>query len=156
MRKSTLLVREPLAIPLREAKAPLVLAIDIGTSGLRSFLFDVRGRPVANAIAHRDRAPRFGTDGEVSVDADERVRATDPAAYARTVRWLSQGEYLYLRLFGDPRASHGMASATGLYDQRRREWDQPLLGHLSLPESALSPISDEPQRGLQPRFARRW
>src|SRR2546422_6415364 len=246
MRKSTLLVREPLAFPLRAAKAPLVLAIDIGTSGLRSFLFDVRGRPVANAIAHRDRAPRFGTDGEVSVDPDERVRATadaidetlagagrragdivavatctfwhslmgvdgrgrpttrvltwadtraraaaaalrreldavathartgcpfhasylpaklrylreaDPAAYARTVRWLSLGEYLYLRLFGDARASHGMASATGLYDQRRRAWDQPLLGHLSLPDSALAPISDEPQRGLQPRFARRW
>src|SRR2546422_7599522 len=79
MRKSTLLVREPLAFPLRDAKAPLVLAIDIGTSGLRSFLFDVRGRPVANAIAHRDRAPRFGTDGEVSVDPDERVRATADA-----------------------------------------------------------------------------
>src|SRR2546428_9326874 len=49
-----------------------------------------------------------------------------------------------------------MASATGLYDQRRRAWDQPLLGHLSLPASALSPVSDEPQSGLQARFARRW
>jgi len=33
--------REPLAIPLREARAPLVLALDTGTSGLRVLLFDV-------------------------------------------------------------------------------------------------------------------
>ena len=223
-----------------------MLAIDIGTSGLRSFLFDVRGRPVVNAIAHRDAALRTATDGEASVDPDERVRATadaidetlahagrrageivavgictfwhslmgvdgrgrpttrvltwadtraraaaaalrreldpaathrrtgcpfhasylpaklrylresDPAAYARTVRWLSLGEYLYLRLFADTRAGHGMASATGLYDQQRRDWDEPLLGHLGLPVAALSSISDEPQSGLRPAFARRW
>src|SRR5256885_14454008 len=78
MRKAGL-VREPLAIPLREAKPPLVLALDVGTSGLRSFLFDVAGRPVASAIAHRDRPVRTSTDGEASLDADERVRATASA-----------------------------------------------------------------------------
>src|SRR5438552_16774652 len=67
--------REPLTVPLREAKAPLVIAIDIGTSGLRSFLFDARGHPVANAIAHRDRPLRTAADGEATVDPDERVRA---------------------------------------------------------------------------------
>ena len=71
--------REPLTVPLREAKAPLVIAIDIGTSGLRSFLFDVRGRPVANAIARRDRPLRTAADGEATVDPDERVRATADA-----------------------------------------------------------------------------
>src|SRR2546430_13504652 len=71
--------REPLAVPLREAKAPLVIAIDIGTSGLRSFLFDVRGRPLANAIARRDRPLRTAADGEATVDPDERVRATADA-----------------------------------------------------------------------------
>jgi gluconokinase len=49
-----------------------------------------------------------------------------------------------------------MASATGLYDQRRRAWDEPLLAHLDVPIEALSPISDEPQTGLRPRLARRW
>src|SRR5207245_1707682 len=78
MRKAGL-VREPLAIPLREAKPPLVLALDVGTSGLRSFLFDVAGRPVASAIAHRDRPVRTSIDGEASLDADERLRATASA-----------------------------------------------------------------------------
>lgn len=238
--------REPLTVPLREAKAPLVIAIDIGTSGLRSFLFDVRGRPVANSIAHRDRPLRTGADGEATVDPDERVRATadaidetlarasrravdiaavatstfwhslmgidargrpttpvltwadtrargaaaalraeldpvathartgctfhasylpaklrylrdaDPIAFARTARWMSLGEYLYLRLFPDTRAAHGMASATGLYDQRRRAWDDPLLAHLRIRAGALSTISDEPVVGLRPRLAKRW
>ena len=69
------MLREPLAIPLREARPPLVLALDIGTSGLRVFLFDVRGRPIARCIAHADRPLRAGADGEATVDADERVRA---------------------------------------------------------------------------------
>src|SRR5881296_3444823 len=79
MRKTPALVREPLAVRLREAQAPLVLSIDIGTSGLRSFLFDVAGRPVASAIAHRDRPVRTSIDGEASLDADERLRATASA-----------------------------------------------------------------------------
>src|SRR2546425_12267515 len=233
MRKAGL-VREPLAIPVRGAKPTLVLAWDVGTSGLRPFLFDVAGRPVASAIAHRDRPVRTSTDGEASLDADERLRATasaidetlaragrrvgeiaavafstfwhsvlgidergrpttrvltwadtraraaaaalrgeldptvthartgctfhasylpaklrylresDAAAFARTRRWLSLGEYTYLRLFGDARAAHGMASATGLYDQRARRWDHSLLSHLQVEEQTLSPIDDQP------------
>ncbi|HEV8535765.1 MAG TPA: gluconokinase [Candidatus Limnocylindria bacterium] len=240
------LAREPLAIPLRDAEAPLVLAIDIGTSGLRSFLFDSRGRPVAKAIAHRDRPVRTSTDGEVSVDPEERVQAAadaideslrvagrragdiaavatstfwhslmgvdargrpttrvltwadtraraaaatlrneldpvathartgcafhasylpaklrylreaEPGAFARTAKWMSLGEFLYFRLFPGTRAAHGMASATGLYDQRRRAWDEPLLAHLGLRSATLSPISDEPETGLRQEFARRW
>jgi gluconokinase len=240
------LVNEPLAITLRDARAPLVLAIDIGTSGLRTFLFDVRGRPVAKAIAHRDRPPRTGADGEVTVDADERVRATadaidetlavagrrvrdiaavatstfwhslvgvdargrpttrvltwadtrargaaaalrkeldpvathartgctihasywpaklrflkevDPDAFARTAKWLSLGEYLYFRLLSGTRVANGMASATGIYDQATRTWDERLLGHLRLRTTALSQITDEPQSGLRLEFARRW
>src|SRR5207302_1994600 len=79
MRASPRYANEPLATALREARPPLVLAIDIGTSGLRTFLFDVRGRPVGSAIAHRDRTPRTAADGEVSVDPDERVRAAADA-----------------------------------------------------------------------------
>src|SRR2546428_198402 len=244
--RTAALAREPLTVPLREAKAPLVIAIDIGTSGLRSFLFDVRGRPIANAIAHRDRPLRTAADGEATVDPDERVRATadaidetlarasrratdiaavatstfwhslmgvdaggrpttrvltwadtrarraaaalraeldpvathartgctfhasylpaklrylrdaDPNAFARTAMWMSLGEYLYFRLFPGTRAAHGMASATGLYDQRRRAWDDPLLAHLRIRAGTLSTISDEPVVGLRPQFAKRW
>lgn len=240
------MLREPLAIPLREVRPPLVLALDIGTSGLRAFLFDVRGRPVAPFIAHADRPVRTSSDGEATVDADERVRAAcgaidsvlasagrraaeiaavatstfwhslvgvdaggrpttrvltwadtrargaaaalrrevDPIAthartgcvfhasylpaklrwlreheadaYARTKWWMSLGEYLYLRILGARRAGHGMASATGLYDQRARRWDRPLLSHLVIGEETLSPIDDVPLTGVLPAFARRW
>lgn len=240
------MLREPLAIPLREARAPLVLALDIGTSGLRALLFDARGRPILRCIAHADRSVRTSSDGEASVDADERVRAAcgaidtvlanagrragdieavatstfwhslvgvdargrpttrvltwadtrargaaaalrreiepialhartgcvlhasylpaklrwlrehDVEAYERTTWWMSLGEYLYLRILGARQAGHGMASATGIYDQRARRWDRPMLSHLLVGEESLSPIGDAPLAGMLPSFARRW
>ncbi|HEV8656649.1 MAG TPA: gluconokinase [Candidatus Limnocylindria bacterium] len=240
------MLREPLAIPLRDARAPLVLALDIGTSGLRVFLFDARGRPIVRCIAQADRPVRTSADGEVTVDAEERVRAAcgaidtvlasagrragqiaavatstfwhslvgvdahgrpttrvltwadtrargaaaalrrevdptathartgcvlhasylpaklrwlrehDADAYARTTWWMSLGEYLHLRILGARRAGHGMASATGLYDQRARRWDRPLLSHLVVGEETLSPIDDAPEVGMLPSFGRRW
>jgi len=239
-------LREPLAIPLRDARAPLVLALDIGTSGLRAFVFDVRARPIDRCIAVADRPVRTSRDGEASVDAEERVRAAcgaiddvlakagrraaeivavtastfwhslvgvdargrpttrvltwadtrargaaaalrrelderathartgcvlhasylpaklrwlrehEPDAYRRTTRWMSLGEYLYLRILGEPRAGHGMASATGLYEQGAKRWDRELLSHLVVGEESLSPISDAPLVGLRPSFAARW
>lgn len=240
------LLREPLAIPLREARAPLVLALDVGTSGLRAFVFDAKARPIGPAVAWSRKAPRTSRLGEASLDADERARAAfacidgvmralgrrggDVAAvavstfwhsllgvdasgrattrvitwadtrpreaaavlraeldegemhartgcmlhasylpaklrwlraaaretYAGTAHWMSFGEYLYLRAFGERRAAHGMASATGLYRQRDAAWDPAILGHLGLDERSLSPISDEPLAGLRPALARRW
>ncbi len=240
------MLREPLAIPLREARAPLLLALDIGTSGLRVFLFDVRGRPIERCIVHADRPVRTSRDGEVTVDAEERVRSAcgaidevlgragrrageitavaastfwhsllgvdargrpttrvltwadtrargaaaalrremdvsathartgcvlhasylpaklrwlrehESESYSRTTSWMSLGEYLYLRVLGVRRAGHGMASATGLYDQRGKRWDRPMLSQLGVALEALSPISDAPLTGMRPAFARRW
>lgn len=240
------LLREPLAIALRAARPPLVLALDVGTSGLRAFLFDARARPIGTCIAHDARAVRTSADGEATLDAEERARAAigvidrvldragkraseiaavatstfwhslvgidanrrpttrvltwadtrargaasalrneldedavhartgcrlhasylpaklrylreaEPEAYRRTAIWLSFGEYLYLRLFGERRAGHGMASATGLYDQRARDWDDAMLARLQIARERLSPIDDAPQTRLRPAFARRW
>ncbi len=81
------------------------------------------------------------------------------AATVREVRrWMSFGEYLGLRLFGELRTSVSMASGTGLFDQWARRWDPGILQVLGLDPTALGPIVDldRPFRGLRPEFARRW
>lgn len=49
-----------------------------------------------------------------------------------------------------------MASATGLFDQNLRRWDEALVEALPLERTQLSPISDEPLTGLKDEWARRW
>ena len=46
-----------------------------------------------------------------------------PDAFGRTTRWMSFGEYLYQRFFGHASISISMASATGLFNQERLDWD---------------------------------
>jgi gluconokinase len=79
-------------------------------------------------------------------------------AYRAVRRFMSFGEYLGLRLFGELRTSVSMASGTGLFDQWARRWDAPILEVLSLEPERLGPIVDldRPFRGLRPEFARRW
>jgi gluconokinase len=79
-----------------------------------------------------------------------------PGAFENTQRWISPGEYLHLRLFGEAWASTSMASGTGLFDQNRKVWDEELLHALPVGRDQLSPISDEPSRGLRGEWARRW
>ncbi len=81
------------------------------------------------------------------------------ARTARAVRrWMSFGEYLGLRLFGEHRTSVSMASGTGLFDQWARRWDPAILDAIGLSPDQLGPIVDldRPFRGLRPEFAGRW
>lgn len=81
---------------------------------------------------------------------------TDPQAFRASVRFLSPGEYLFARLFGPERVtcSTSMASATGLMNQKRREWDRPTLALVpDITPERLSPIGDDPVRGLRAPFA---
>src|SRR5205085_11300368 len=84
------------------------------------------------------------------------LREAQPIAFRATTSWLSAAEYLELVLFGTLRASHGMASATGLYDQRLRTWDEPLLQRVGVARDALATIDDASFERLRPRFASRW
>jgi len=77
-------------------------------------------------------------------------------AFARSERFVSPGEYLYLKLFGEARVSTSMASATGLLDQNDKRWYGEILRALPIEEAHLSPISDEPLRGLSGEWAERW
>src|SRR5438309_1507450 len=77
-------------------------------------------------------------------------------AFARTRRWLSPGEFLFLRLFGEPRCSVSMASGTGMLNQSALDWDEELLSVLPIERDQLSSVVDlVPSRGLRDEFARR-
>src|SRR5215208_1781709 len=77
-------------------------------------------------------------------------------AFERTERWVSPAEYFYERFFGGSHVGTSMASATGLFDQNLRRWDEEMVRELPLEQTQLSPVSDEPLRGLKGEWARRW
>jgi gluconokinase len=86
------------------------------------------------------------------------LRETRPAAFRRTVRWISLGEYLYQQLLGDSPVSISMASGTGLLDVTRCRWDTQALRLAGISADDLSPLADWNQlvRSLRPTFAQRW
>lgn len=81
----------------------------------------------------------------------------EPDRFRRAAWWVSPGEYLFLRLFGEPFCSVSMASGTGLLDQRRLVWDEELLSALPIEPEQLATIVSltETARGLRPEFAGR-
>ncbi len=86
------------------------------------------------------------------------LKDTQDTVYRRVTRWLSFGEYLYLRLFGHTVCSYSMASGTGLLDVHRLAWDPEVLGALALDENKLAPLGDRDTR-LGPvtgAWAARW
>jgi gluconokinase len=78
------------------------------------------------------------------------------ADFERTERWVSPADYFYERFFGETRVGTSMASATGLFDQNLRRWDEEVIEALPVEQPQLSPISDEPLLGLRDEWARRW
>ncbi len=86
------------------------------------------------------------------------LQRTQPDLFARVWRWMSIGEYLEWRLFGDTAVSYSVASWTGLLDRRRLRWDAVLLAALPIDEAHLSPLTDVsvPRQGLRSPYAERW
>lgn len=80
------------------------------------------------------------------------------AAYAKTVRWMSVGEYLLHVLTDGAAESISMVSASGIWDQRKQDYCEELLDLIGLERESLAPVEtlDEPRRSLHPDFAKRW
>jgi gluconokinase len=232
----------------QSARDPLVLAIDVGTSSARAFIYDVEGDMVEGWGARRRYAVHTTQDGGVEIGADALVnlvteciaealsaardgahrivgvgcdtfwhslmgvmhddkpatpvftwadtrsssaadtlreqldasavhqrtgavlhssylpaklkwlQTTQPRLFNSVRYWMSFGEYLYLRLFGERRVSVSMASATGVFDQRSCTWDGAVLEAVCVDEATLSPITEFTQSfiGLKPAFSARW
>lgn len=84
------------------------------------------------------------------------VSRSDPSRCRPSTRWMSFGEFLFLRLFGQTRVGASMASASGLLDVHRLEWDPEVLAACGVRPDQLSPLGDEPLAGLNPPYAVRW
>jgi gluconokinase len=86
------------------------------------------------------------------------LRNCDPQAFERTVRWVSVGEYLLLKLTGKPAESISMISASGLWDHRKNDYCEELLRLIGVDRSRLAPVEalDEPRCNLVREFAARW
>ncbi len=86
------------------------------------------------------------------------LRRTQPRAYARTVRWISLGELVTLRLFGQIGQSLSVASWGGLLNRHTLDWDERLLAVLDVSREQLPPLVDinDPFSGLRSEYAGRW
>jgi gluconokinase len=78
--------------------------------------------------------------------------------FSRTRRWMSIGEYFFLRLFGHAAVSISQASATGLFDQNLCAWDEDILSRINVSADQLCPVADDRMRmeGIADDYARRW
>ena len=83
---------------------------------------------------------------------------TKPDLFKQVTRWMSIGEYLELKLFGESAVSYSVASWSGLLNRHDLVWDEALLKALPIRQDQLSPLVDSNhfRRGLRPEFANRW
>ncbi len=72
-----------------------------------------------------------------------------------SARWMSPGEYLFLRLFGRTGCGVSMASGTGMLDHARMDWDTALLEQLPIGADQLNPVvpAGEAFVGIEAEFA---
>lgn len=70
--------------------------------------------------------------------------------------WLGFAEYLCLRLCGEIATSVSFASATGLFDQRKGDWDWDFIDALGISADTLPQIKTTMSFPLSEAFAYRW
>ncbi|MBL8180112.1 MAG: gluconokinase [Blastocatellia bacterium] len=85
------------------------------------------------------------------------LRNEQPDVWKRTARWLSFSDLVAERLFGECVTSISMASATGVFDQRKCDWDMELLRYLKVKRSQLPRVATDGETyRLSRKYARRW
>lgn len=86
------------------------------------------------------------------------LRREFPDVFEKTAKWLSFSDFIELRLFGEAATSLSMASATGIFDIRKCDWDAELLKFLRIKDSALPaiPERDSATFTLKSEFSKRW
>src|SRR5206468_500824 len=164
-------------VALKDALDPLVVALDVGSTASRGDVYDAAGRPVEGGrrkVAHQFRS---GADGASELDeaqVQQRtgcrlhssylparlrwLRDSDPDRLLAARRWLSLGEYVYLRLLGTTAAGTATAAWTGLLDRRTGRWDAEMLRAAGVEAGQLSEVRDpdRPLTEVDPGVEKRW
>ena len=83
---------------------------------------------------------------------------TQPEIMEEAARWMSIGEYVWLKLLGTTAAGTATAAWTGLLNRRSGNWDQCMLKAAGITEDVLSPIldPDQPLPDVDPERTERW
>lgn len=83
---------------------------------------------------------------------------TQPQAFRSATRWMSFGEYLYLKLGGRAAASTSMMSGSGLWNQNENQYDTEIMSALPVSAGQFARTSDmdEALTVLRPEFGSRW
>ncbi len=83
---------------------------------------------------------------------------TQPAVAARVRRWLSLGEYCWLRWFGTAGCSWSVAAWSGLLNRQTLDWDAATLAAVGITAAQLGELRPlaAVARGLRPAYAARW
>jgi len=86
------------------------------------------------------------------------LRKDFPIVFERTNQWLSFSDFAALKLFGAAKSSVSMASATGIFDIRKNNWDAELLKFLKVKPDDLPEVveTDAQTFRLNKKYAARW
>lgn len=86
------------------------------------------------------------------------LRDNRAAAFEQTRWWMSFGEYLHWRFFGQPRSSVSMVSGSGIWNQAANQYDEGILAYLPIETTQLTPAEelDLPNTQLLAPFCDRW
>jgi gluconokinase len=84
-------------------------------------------------------------------------REEDPETFESAARWVSAKEYVFSRLFGEFVVDHSIASASGLFNLERGDWDEGALHVAGVPQEKLSrPVpTTRVMEGLLTEYAER-
>jgi len=86
------------------------------------------------------------------------LRDHRPKAFDDSRWWMSFGEFLHWKFFGQPRSSVSMVSGSGIWNQLANQYDEGILTYLPIDASRLTPAEelDLPNTHLLPAFRDRW
>ncbi len=127
-------------------------------------LFDTRSASAARKLAERiDARQQHARTGCVLHASFVPAKLlwlseTRPEAFRTTRRWMSFGEYFFMKLFGRAVASTSMVSGSGLWNQNQNDYDAGILSVLPIDRSQLSPVEemDQPMTELRTEYKSQW